>query len=349
MRIFGIEHDGTFKEYSEIPFQKDHEEMILENWIETNPHSLLEDSGLLIIGRQVTTNLGGFIDLLGLDREGNAVVIELKRDRTPRDTLAQALEYASFIEELTSEQLEFIFQRYLNDESTNLAEYHQQYFTLDTDEAVAFNKDQRVVIVGQRVSQEILQTSSFLRKKGIRVTCVEFSFFQSEQGLKLLSHEIVVGRETAHVSRITSNSLPVITQEAFQQSLDSHGEAVFTQILDYAAQHAFPIHWGSKGFSLNVDKHGTHVAVCFGYPPNSVYKQSLYTALVGRGGLLSKLAIPEETIAELWQEAEQSGYFQRAGKELKCVINRAFSAEEIERILAWIKKVVGVVQEAELK
>lgn len=349
MRIFGVEHDGTFKEYAEIPFQKDHEETILENWIEANPQSLLEDSGLLIIGRQVTTNLGGFIDLLGLDREGNTVVIELKRDRTPRDTLAQALEYASSVEEMTSGQLEFIFQRYLNDEATNLAEYHQQYFALDANEAVAFNKDQRVVIVGQRVSQEILQTSSFLRKKGGRVTCVEFSFFQSEQGLKLLSHEIVVGRESAHVPSITSGSLPIITEEAFLHSLDSHGHAVFTEILTYAREHSFPLHWGSKGFSLNVDKHGTHVAVCFGYPPDSVYKQSIYTALVGRGGLLSKLAISADTIAELWQEAEQSGYFQRAGKELKCVINRAFSTEEIERILAWIRKVALVVQEAELK
>ena len=40
MRIFSIEKDGTFKEYSEIPFQKDHEEAILENWLETNPNCL---------------------------------------------------------------------------------------------------------------------------------------------------------------------------------------------------------------------------------------------------------------------------------------------------------------------
>ena len=44
----------------------------------------------------VPTDLGKSIDLLGVDREGNVVVVELKRDRTPRDVVAQALEYAAF-------------------------------------------------------------------------------------------------------------------------------------------------------------------------------------------------------------------------------------------------------------
>ena len=53
-------------------------------------------SRVLVIGRQVRTNFGGLIDLLCVDRAGNAVVLERMHDRSPRDTLAQALEYASF-------------------------------------------------------------------------------------------------------------------------------------------------------------------------------------------------------------------------------------------------------------
>ncbi len=100
MRIYGIEPDGKFREYVPTPFQIEHEEVILEDWLEENPDGILEDGKLLVIGRQVNTNLGTTIDLLALDRDGNAVVIELKRDRTPRNTLAQALEYASFTEQL---------------------------------------------------------------------------------------------------------------------------------------------------------------------------------------------------------------------------------------------------------
>ena len=96
MRIFSVGSDGDFTEYEELPFEVDHEESVLEAWLESNPDKILEDGRILIIGRQVRTDLGGFIDLLGVDREGNVVVVELKRDRTPRDVVAQALEYAAF-------------------------------------------------------------------------------------------------------------------------------------------------------------------------------------------------------------------------------------------------------------
>jgi len=162
MRVFGIQTDGKFKEYVQTPFKVEHEEKLLEEWLESNPDGILEDGKLLIIGRQVTTDLGGFIDLLGIDREGDIVIVELKRDRTPRDTLGQALEYASFAERLDSEQLESILHSYLNDESLSLAEHHREYFDLGSDEAISFNKDQRIVVVGQKVTSEVRQTASFL-------------------------------------------------------------------------------------------------------------------------------------------------------------------------------------------
>ena len=49
------------------------------------------DTNLLLIGRQVPTDYGKFIDLLAMDREGNLVVIELEKDRTPREVVAQLL------------------------------------------------------------------------------------------------------------------------------------------------------------------------------------------------------------------------------------------------------------------
>ena len=148
MRLFGIDNNGEFKEFIEIPFQTSHQESVLEEWLESNPEGIIEDGNLLIIGRQVTTNLGSMIDLLAIDSRGDLVVLELKRDRTPRDTLAQSLEYVSFVEQLNLEQLEEILCTYTNDDSVSLADYHRQYFELGSDDAVAFNKDQRIVIVG---------------------------------------------------------------------------------------------------------------------------------------------------------------------------------------------------------
>ena len=344
MRIFSIKEDGKFEEFSQAHFHVDHEESVLENWLESNSDEILEDSKLLIIGRQVTTNLGSVIDLLGIDREGNTVVVELKRDRTPRDTLAQALEYASFVEEIDTDQLEEIFQRYVNYEALNLASYHRSYFELAPDEAVSFNKEQRIILIGQRITGEIRQTASFLRRKGVRVTCLEFSYFKANGGRHLLSYDIVVGREPIKIKQITSGALPITSQNSFMEDLDKNGKEVFSQLLKFAAEKSFPIHWGTKGFSMNVDKNGVHVPFCYGYPPNAVYKQSIYTALRGSGGFLSKLDVPELEMSQLLQEAQATGLFQPAGGELKALINRQLNSTEIQTIFGWLQKVAIAIQ-----
>ena len=61
----------------------------------------MSGTDLLIIGRQVQTGFGGVIDLLALDAEGRVHVVELKRARTPRDVVAQTLDYGSWVKDLT--------------------------------------------------------------------------------------------------------------------------------------------------------------------------------------------------------------------------------------------------------
>jgi len=58
----------------------------------------------MIVGRQVTTKSGS-IDLLGVDKSGNTVIIELKRAQLPRECLAQAIDYASNVAEWTVDRL----------------------------------------------------------------------------------------------------------------------------------------------------------------------------------------------------------------------------------------------------
>ena len=73
MRLYGINKENEFILYNEQDFKMDKTEKLLEEWFEENPFSVFEDERILIIGRQVTTNLNSFIDLLGLDKNGNTV------------------------------------------------------------------------------------------------------------------------------------------------------------------------------------------------------------------------------------------------------------------------------------
>ena len=66
----------------------------------------------MIIGRQVRTDWDGRIDLLAIDQQGNLVVIELKRNKTPRDILAQALDYGSWVRALKSDGIAKIYAEY---------------------------------------------------------------------------------------------------------------------------------------------------------------------------------------------------------------------------------------------
>ena len=100
VRIWSIT-DGD--KLTEIPSSSLNLEARIEDWLDRDISIL--DPDLLVIGRQVKTDFGGFIDLLCLDSAGDLVVVELKRDKTPREITAQILDYGSWAKDLSSEQI----------------------------------------------------------------------------------------------------------------------------------------------------------------------------------------------------------------------------------------------------
>ena len=330
MRLFRVNSDDKFTEYQEQDFKGRHREHVLEAWLASNPQAILEDGSLLLIGRQVTTNLGSSIDLLALDQAGSVVVLELKRDRTPRETLAQALEYASFAAGLDSAQLEQILRDYTGDEGLSLAEYHRHSFRLAEDTAVSFNKEQRIVIVGQEITPAIRQTAGYLRGLGLRVTCVEFSYFQTESGERLLSADIVVGKEAGRGTGVTSKPGRRTNKKLFLEGCDEAGRPVFEAILALSEKHRLPIHWGVVGFSLNVDfGDRQHVGICDCYPAAAGFGQTLYTTFSRIG---PRIAGSEEIIAAFREKAERTGLFVPAGGEIKCVIESPLTKEQLQQL-----------------
>ena len=77
----------------------------------SNDISILNESWL-IIGRQVMTSANKYIDLLAIDYTGSLIVIELKKNKTPRDVVAQAIDYASWVKSLTVDDITNIFHSY---------------------------------------------------------------------------------------------------------------------------------------------------------------------------------------------------------------------------------------------
>src|SRR6266700_5009736 len=82
-------------------------EQLLEDMIVASP-AILSDQWM-IIGRQEDTGFGSRIDLLAVAPDGALVLIELKRGMTPRDVVAQAIDYATWLEELDVEEIARIY------------------------------------------------------------------------------------------------------------------------------------------------------------------------------------------------------------------------------------------------
>ena len=86
----------------------------LEDWLESRLASDISvvDPDLMVIGKQVTTGYHGRLDLLCMDRNGDLVVVEIESGRSPREVTAQALDYASWVKDLTYERVVNIADRY---------------------------------------------------------------------------------------------------------------------------------------------------------------------------------------------------------------------------------------------
>lgn len=107
-------------------------EATLEQYLEKDP-SLLGER-LLVIGRQVRTPFGKIIDLLAMDGEGNLHVLELKRDRTPRDVVAQVLDYGAWVSTLDRDTLIDLANRHLGEDVAFEAAFEDVFGTPPPDE-----------------------------------------------------------------------------------------------------------------------------------------------------------------------------------------------------------------------
>lgn len=98
----------------------------LEGWL-ADDIGILSDA-LLIIGRQVITVHGGRIDLLAINDDGALSIIELKRDKTPRDIVAQVLDYASWVRRLDTPKVHEIADAYWKQKGrTFLEAFHEKF------------------------------------------------------------------------------------------------------------------------------------------------------------------------------------------------------------------------------
>lgn len=129
----------------------------------------------MLIGRQESTSHGGRIDMLAIAPDASLVLIELKRDRTPREIIAQALDYASWVEKLSAEKIAQIYQRFSN--GGNLGEAFREQFGVELDEET-LNESHQILIVAAELDSATERIIGYLNARDIAINVVFFQVFQ---------------------------------------------------------------------------------------------------------------------------------------------------------------------------
>lgn len=129
---------------------------------------------LFPVGRQVITDFGKRIDLLAIDAQGDLHVIELKKDRTPREVVAQALEYGFWIQDLSFEAIRDLYAKHHQGEDFDSA--FTSHFEADLPEAINTSHHLVVVATGMDLSTE--QIVEYVRTYGVPINVLFFEYLQ---------------------------------------------------------------------------------------------------------------------------------------------------------------------------
>ncbi|MDW3716626.1 MULTISPECIES: endonuclease NucS domain-containing protein [unclassified Pseudomonas] len=148
-------------------------EQLLEDMIVTAPALLSED--WMLIGRQENTGHGGRIDLLALAPDASLILIELKRDRTPREVVAQALDYAVWVERLEAEDIAAIYKRFRPAGDLAVDFFVRFGVPLESD---SLNQSHQIVIVAAELDTSSERIVAYLSERDIAINVLCFQVFQ---------------------------------------------------------------------------------------------------------------------------------------------------------------------------
>jgi hypothetical protein len=172
----------------------------IEEWIRTNPEMLGED--LLIVSTEFDrfSNSNDRLDVLAVDRLGNLVVIELKRDPVAGYADLQAIRYAAMVSAMTIDLLlpYYILYRkkYYSEALTEREAQEQIIEFVESDSFSEFSNKPRIILCSEGFSQEITATVLWLRESDIDISCVKITPYKVGENI-IIVPKVVIPLEEA--------------------------------------------------------------------------------------------------------------------------------------------------------
>lgn len=166
----------------------------LQPLLRDNPESL--DAELFIVTEEFNDWEGSArrVDLLGLDKEGNLIVIELKRVEEGGHIELQSIRYAAMLSAMDFEAVVRAHEAFLSRQDKDPAGARQalrDFLELDENEDAAISNAPRIVLVAPSFSREITTTVMWLNDQGLNIRCVEANLYKLDGNLYLDIDQII--------------------------------------------------------------------------------------------------------------------------------------------------------------
>ncbi len=153
------------------------------------------------IGRQEETGQTGRIDLLAIAPDSSLVLIELKRNKTPREVVAQALDYASWVEKLKSGDIVAIYNRFAPGQSL-AADFEKRFgHKLEED---SLNQNHQIIVVASALDASTERIVAYLSQRDIPINVLCFQVF-SHGSEQLLSRAWLLDLTETQVNAATGS------------------------------------------------------------------------------------------------------------------------------------------------
>jgi len=120
-------------------------------------------------------------DILAVDEDGTLYIFELKRWQSDQSTLLQVIRYGQIFGQYRYEDLERLFQKYIEDPQAILAEYHARYFEFDIGGSLPlsdFNRKQQFVVVTAGVDTQTLDAIRYWRQNNLPISALTYHVYE---------------------------------------------------------------------------------------------------------------------------------------------------------------------------
>lgn len=153
----------------------------------------------------------GPLDLLAIDRSGDLVIVELKRDRLPRETLAQAMDYASDVASWGIDKLSEVCIKYTGKSLEEVLGEHLPDVDL---ESFAVNESQRIILVGFAIEASLERMVEWLSDGyGVGINAVILKYVRTSSGDEVLTRTAIISEQTEE-ARVKSKKFTIAMSDA---------------------------------------------------------------------------------------------------------------------------------------